>query len=252
MSTPPYELIYAPFAPGRGEHIRLLLEEAGVTYTDTTSLGWDAALAANQELLKGRDGNPPYFAPPLFRHGDLIISQTSNILMYLGSKLGLAGSTAEDAFRVNALACTALDGLSDEVHATHHPISGTLYYEDQKDESTRASKVWINVRLPKFLAYWESVLASKGGPWLMGETFTYADIVLSQCIDGVKYAFPKAMAHLDEKSEYRRVFGHWEQVRARPRIAKYLASDKRQKYDNGIYRYCPDGDVVPETAAASV
>lgn len=86
-TPPPYELIYAPFAPGRGEHIRLLLKEARVTYTDTTSLGWDAAFAAIQGVLKGQDGNPPYFAPPLFRHGDLIISQTSNILMYLGVSL---------------------------------------------------------------------------------------------------------------------------------------------------------------------
>lgn len=34
----PYELIYWPTLPGRGEHVRLLLEEAGAEYTDTAHI----------------------------------------------------------------------------------------------------------------------------------------------------------------------------------------------------------------------
>lgn len=175
-----YELIYVPYAPSRGEHVRLILEEIGVPYSDTTWLGWDTAFAQIQEVLKGQDGNPPYYAPPLFKHDDLIISQTSNILMYIGGRHGLSGATPEDAFRVNALVCTALDGLSDEVHATHHPIAKMLNYEDQKDASLIAATEWFKMRLPKIFAYWQSVFDNKGGPWLLGETFTCADLVLSQ------------------------------------------------------------------------
>src|SRR5262245_56708132 len=157
----PYELIYYIGVPGRGEHVRLILEEAGTAYTETAALAMDKCREVVTKTLDGGQGNPPYFAPPLFRHGDLLISQTSNILMYLGSKLGLAGSKENDAWRVNALALTALDGLSNEVHDCHHPICAELAYEDQKEESARRSKEWVKGRLPKHLGYWEKALKSE-------------------------------------------------------------------------------------------
>jgi glutathione S-transferase len=180
----PYELIYYTGVPGRGEHIRLILEEAGVEYKDTQSLTFDEARKnVVTWLAGGSNGNPPYFAPPLFKHGDLVISQTPNILLYLGPKLGLAGDRENDLYRVNALALTALDLLSNEVHDTHHPISTMLPWEDQKEESKRRSKEWVQNRLPNVLAYWQRVLENEErgpGPWLLGDTFTYADLVLFQ------------------------------------------------------------------------
>lgn len=189
----PYELIYYTGVPGRGEYIRLLLEEAGASYKDTSSLPMDKCREAVTAYLSddylGEQGNPPYYAPPLFKHGDLIISQTTNILMYLGRQLRLSGSLENDPYRVNALALTALDGLGDEVHDSHHPIAAELHYEDQKEESLRRSKEWIKTRLPKHLGYWQKVLKSaeglendipNPGQWLMGGTFTYADLVLFQ------------------------------------------------------------------------
>lgn len=178
--APPYELIYYGGVPGRGEHVRLALEEAGAPYTDTATLPLDKCREAVTTVLEGQQGNPPYYAPPAFRHGNLIISQTSNILLYLGPKLGLAGSGGDDIYKVNALALTALDGLSNEVHDCHHPIAVELYWEDQKEESHRRSKEWVKHRLPKHLGYWEKVLTSSGGPWLLGDQFTYADLVLFQ------------------------------------------------------------------------
>jgi glutathione S-transferase len=132
-----YELTYYVGVPGCAEHVRHLLEAAGATYPDTASLAMDECQKAVTKTLEGGQANPPYSAPPLFRHGDLLISETSNILMYLGSKLGLAGSKENDAWRANALALTALDDLSNEVHDFHHPIVVELYYEDQREESAR-------------------------------------------------------------------------------------------------------------------
>lgn len=156
----PYELIYYTGVPGRGEHIRLILEEAGVQYKDTQSLSFDEARKNFVTWLAGGGhGNPPYFAPPLLKHGDLVISQTPNILLYLGPKLGLAGSRENDLYRVNALALTALDLFSNEVHDTHHPIATMLPWEDQKEESKRRSKEWVQNRLPNVLAYsWRLVI----------------------------------------------------------------------------------------------
>jgi glutathione S-transferase len=184
----PYELVYWGGVPGRGEHIRLAFEEAGAAYSDTghTEPDFRSVLEGIDPKNEGDELNPPCLAPPMLRHGDLLINQTPNILLYLGPRLNLVPSTEEDEdgiYKVNALALTALDGLSNEPHDCHHPIGTSLYYEDQKEESLRASKEYVKTRLPKFLGYFERVLkgkASGDGPWLYRGNLTYADLVLFQ------------------------------------------------------------------------
>ncbi|CAJ2510642.1 Uu.00g062670.m01.CDS01 [Anthostomella pinea] len=257
----PYELLYWPSIPGRGEFVRLALEEAGAEYTDTAHMekGIDQVLAQISEENTGDFNNPPPLAPPILRHGDLVISQTPNILLYLGSCLGLVPSSEDDSdgvYRVNALALTALDGLSNEVHDCHHPVATSLYYEDQKEEAVKKSKDFVQNRLPKFLGYFERVLQSRAsgdGPWLYGGQLTYADLVLFQCIDGTKFAFRKAMAAAEYSGKYVHVFQLYDAVKERPKIQEYLASDRRQDYSMGIYRYYPELDLeddkVPATTA---
>jgi glutathione S-transferase len=197
--------------------------------------------------------NPPPLAPPILKHGVLLINQTSNILMYLGPRLGLVPTADQDKdgdaiYRINALTLTALDGLSNEPHDCHHPVATGLYYEDQKPESKRKSEDYIKNRLPKFLGYFERVLkgeASKGGKWLHGGRLTYADLVLFQCLDGVKHAFPKAMARLEKEGQYKGVFALYDAVKERPKIKEYLESERRQNYGMGIYRYYRKDDALP-------
>jgi glutathione S-transferase len=246
----PYELIYWPGVPGRGEHVRLALEEAGATYIDHAHQkeGLASVLFQIDDKNLGDASNPPPLAPPVLKHGDLLISQTSNILMYLAPRLGLVPSTEEDEdaiYKVNALALTALDGLSNEPHDCHHPIASQLYYEDQKPEAKRKSDDYIANRLPKFLGYFERVLqgeASKGGKWLYGGKFTYADLVLYQCLDGVRFAFPNATERTEKEGKFEKVFQLYHAVQARPKIKEYLASERRQKYSEGIYRNYPELD----------
>ncbi|KAI1841830.1 hypothetical protein JX266_012007 [Neoarthrinium moseri] len=248
----PYELIYWPSIPGRGEHVRLALEEAGATYTDTAHVkdGIQTVLGQIDEKNIGDAQNPPGLAPPLLKHGDLLISQTPNILLYLGPRLALVPSAEDDEdgiYKVNQLALTALDGLSNEPHDCHHPIASGLYYEDQKPESLSKSRDYVKNRLPKFLGYFERVLrgeASGQGPWLYGGRLTYADLVLFQCIDGVKFAFPNAMEESEKSGKYVKLFELYDAVKSRPRIKDYLTSERRQKYSNGIYRYYEELDVT--------
>lgn len=181
----PYDLIYWHVIPGRGEHIRLCFVEAGVRYSDTAfnEGGMDTLHAYISENNTGDERNPPPLAPPILKHGDLVISQTPNILMYLGPRLGLAANGGNDIFKINELALTALDGLSNEVHNCHHPIAIDLYYEEQKEECLRRVKDWVKHRLPKYLGYFERVLAGKAsgeGPWLYGGVLTWADLVFFQ------------------------------------------------------------------------
>lgn len=254
-STTPYTLIYWPGLPGRGEPIRLVLEEAGATYTDT---------AQSQDPIPTRiahirdriaptytgdaHGNPPPLYPPILRHGDLELHQTANILLYIAEQEGLAGSNPNDKWLISGLAMSALDAFLLEVHDCHHPIGNGLYYEDQKDEALRKTKDYVTVRLPKFLGYFERVLKGQEGKgeekWLFGGRLSYADLVLWQGLHGTMYQFPKAMEKAKQSGEYDRVFVLYEAVKGRPRIKAYLESERRQKYDNGIWRYYEELDVT--------
>jgi glutathione S-transferase len=184
----PYELIYWPGLPGRGEHVRLCFEEAGVAYSDSArgKEGAKPVVALMQPTHLGEGDNPPIFAPPVLRHGELLISQLPNILLYLGPRLGLVPDETADGlgrYRVNELALTALDGFSNEVHDCHHPVATGDYYENQKEEAVRKSQDYVSNRLPKFLGYFERVLQSKssgGGAWLHKGQLSYADLVLFQ------------------------------------------------------------------------
>ncbi|KAK5939559.1 hypothetical protein PMZ80_007937 [Knufia obscura] len=245
-----YHLIYWPSIPGRGEHIRLALEEAGAEYTDTAHQedGMKAVTSLSSDHNKGDSTNPPAFAPPALKHGEYTISQTPNILMYLGPQLGLVPDVSEDPvgiYHVNSLTLTALDGLSNEPHDTHHPIAVMEYYEAQKEEAKKKAKDYRESRLPKFLGYFERVLsgdASKGGEYLYGGQLTYADLVLFQTVDGVSFAFPKCVEKLKGSGKYEKVFQHYERVKGRENIKAYLGSERRQKYSMGIYRYYPELD----------
>ncbi|KAL8829430.1 MAG: hypothetical protein Q9191_002021 [Dirinaria sp. TL-2023a] len=241
----PYELLYWPGIPGRGEPIRLCFEETGTPYIDTCNQTKDGMKTLTAQLNPsnlGKGNNLPVLAPPLLRHGDLLLSQLPNILLYLGPRLDLVpdGEQDENAiYEVNQLALTALDGLSNEPHETHHPIAVGEYYENQKEEAKKRATDYIKNRLPKFVGYFERVLksdASQGGEWLYGGKLTYADLVLFHTMDGVSFAFPKAIEKLKKSGEFDRVFNLVERVRNRENIKKYLESDRRQEFSMGIYR----------------
>ncbi|KAJ9606824.1 hypothetical protein H2200_008834 [Cladophialophora chaetospira] len=245
-----YRLIYWPGIPGRGEHIRLAFEATGTPYTDVsnaTDEGVNAVLAQISDKNVGDEANPPPLAPPILQHGDVLISQTPNILAYLGPKLGLVPDQSDDAaglYHINALTLTALDGLSNEPHDTHHPIASAAYYEEQKEEALKKAADYRSVRLPKFLGYFERVLsgpASGGGDYLYGGKLSYADLVLFQTLDGVTFAFPKCVGKLKESGKYGKVFELYDRIKGQE-LKSYLESERRLKYSMGIYRHYPELD----------
>lgn len=248
-----YRLIYWPGIPGRGEHIRLAFEATGTPYTDVsngTSAGVKAVLSQISDENTGDAHNPPPLAPPILQHGDdVTLWQTPNILAYLGPRLGLVpdpnGDDPAGMYHVSALTLTALDGLSNEAHDTHHPIASGAYYEEQKAESLKKAADYRSVRLPKFLGYFERVLAgeaSRGGEYLYGGSLTYADLVLFQTLDGVTFAFPKCVARMRASGDYDKVFALYDRVKGLDKVKAYLASDRRLEYSNGIYRHYPELD----------
>jgi glutathione S-transferase len=217
-----YELYYWPSIQGRGEFVRLALEDARASYRDVARE--EGGMEAMMRLLDAHETERPSFAPPFLEAGPHIIGQTANILLYLGGPLGLAPKSEAGRLWVHELQLTIAD-LVTEIHDRHHPIAPGLYYEDQKSEALRRAADLRENRLPKFFGYFETLLENqehKGG-FLTGRRASYADLSLFQIVEGVRYAFPKAAKHL-EKS-HRRLAELRERVAAREGIKEYLLSE---------------------------
>jgi glutathione S-transferase len=233
-----YELFYWPSIQGRGEFVRLTLEEAAAPYRDVArEQGGGGGVPALLRLLEGRAVKRAPFAPPFLKAGRLIVGQTANILQFLGPRHGLVPRSAADRLWTHELQLTIAD-LVAEVHETHHPVASALYYEDQKREARRRAADFLDNRLPKFLGYFEDVLArnTKHGRHLVGNRVSYADLSLFQIVTGLSYAFPRGMAKMARG--HRRVFALHARVQERPRIAAYLASPRRIPFNQeGIFRH---------------
>jgi glutathione S-transferase len=195
----PYELYYWPSNQGRGEFVRLALEEAAAEYVDVGRLpeADGGGVPAILKLMNAPDVRTPPFAPPFLKAGDLIIGQTANILMYMGAHHGLAPADEAGRLWTHQLQLSVTDFVK-EIHDTHHPIGAAFYYEDQKAEAKRYTENFLKLRATKFLNYFESVLARNGGQHLVGGALTYADLSLFQLVAGLRYAFPRAMARLEQ------------------------------------------------------
>jgi glutathione S-transferase len=236
-----YELYYWPSIQGRGEFVRLALEEAGADYVDVARRpGKDGGVPAMMRFLDGARVKHPPFAPPFLKAGKLIIGQTANILCYLGPRHGLAPRAEGARLWTNQLQLTIGD-LVGEAHDTHHPIAAGLYFEDQRAAAKRRAADFLKTRAPKFLHYFERVLEESGGHYLLGHPLTTADLSLFQVADGLRYAFPKAMRRLEKKIP--RVMALHDRIAARPRIAAYLGSGRRIAFNqSGIFRHYPELD----------
>jgi glutathione S-transferase len=183
----------------------------------------------------------PSFAPPFLKAGELVVGQTANILLYLGQRHGLAPSDDAGRLWVNQLQLTIAD-LVAEAHDTHHPIATSLYYADQRPEAKRRAADFIETRIPKFFDYFEGILGRpEPKDYLLGATLTYADLSLFQVIEGLRYAFPSALARHD--AAYPLLGALRDRVAARPRIAAYLKSKRRLPFsEEGIFRHYPELD----------
>lgn len=233
-----YQLFYWPEIQGRGEFVRLALEDVGADYEDVARKrgGMERMLA----IMEGKREKRPPFAPPFLRAGKLTIAQVAEILLYLGPRLKLAPRDEAGRLWLHQLQLTVTDFVK-EVHDTHHPVGTGLYYEDQKPEARRYSQGFLEERAPKYLGYFEQILEKSGGPWLLGRKVTYIDLSMFQLVEGMRYAFPKGSKRIE-----RDIPGL---VRVRDRVAErsgikaYLASDRRIPFnESGIFRCYPELD----------
>jgi len=234
-----YELYYWPGIQGRGEFVRLALEDAGADYVDVAR--GKEGMKAMTRVLRGAEPQAP-FAPPFLKDGDVIVSHVANILFHLGPKLGLAPKAEADRAFANGLQLTITDVVA-EVHDTHHPIANSLYYEDQKDAAKAAAADFLENRVPAFMGYFERVLTRNphGKGCIVGAEISYVDLSLFQVMEGLSYAFPRATTDFDAR--FPALAALREKVRARPNIAAYLSSERRIPFnESGVFRHYPELD----------
>jgi glutathione S-transferase len=237
-----YEFYYWPGIQGRGEFVRLALEDAGAPYVDVAR--GKNGMAKLNRFCGEEDVERPAFAPPVLKSGKLVLSQTANILQYLGRRHKLAPKNKADRFWVHQLQLTLLD-LVNEAHDIHHPISARLYYEEQKTAAKRCAHIFIKERIPKYLGYFESVIEKnrKASGYLVGDQVSYADLSLFQVLSGLRYALPHAMDKAEKK--YPRLRELHARIAMRPRIVKYLASKRRIPFNEyGVFRHYPELDIA--------
>lgn len=241
-----YRLYYWPQIQGRGEFVRLVLEDAGVSYVDVARLPESdgGGIKAMLDLLASREIGTPPFAPPVLQRGKLFIGQTAVICRYLATRHRLAPDSTECQWSAEHLALTMADFVQ-EIHDVHHPIAGSLYHEEQQEASLRRAEVFCSERLPKFLGYFERLLARNekaNGQWLVGADCTYVDLSLFQIVAGLKYAFPNLLQV--RSSDHSHVMALHDRVAERPNMSAYLSSERRLPFNQeGIFRHYPELDV---------
>lgn len=233
-----YELFYWAEIQGRGEFVRLALEDAGAEYVDVArQRGGGREM---ERLLTRGAGLATPFAPPFLRAGKQVIAQTAAILHFLGPRLALVPK--DDASRIAALQhqLTIADFVA-EAHDTHHPLGVGLYYEDQKPAAKRRAEQFVKARIPKFLGHFERLLGATRGAYLFGARCSYVDLSLFQIVTGLQYAYPNGLKRIARKVP--KLIGLADRVAERPRLRAYLESERRIPFNTmGIFRHYPELD----------
>jgi glutathione S-transferase len=238
----PYELYYWPGLPGRGEFVRLAFEAAGADYRDIARMPKSDGygMPALMKALEAKDDRHPPYAPPFVKDGDLTVSQVANILEYLGPRLKLVPDDERLRPIAHGLQLTVTD-LVAEVHDTHHPIASSQTYEEQREPAKARAEAFRRDRIPKYLGYFERVAAANPSGWMIGNDLTHVDLSIFQVLEGLGYAFPRAMADAPEHCPS--LYAIAARVREHQRIAAYLASPRRQPFnETGIFRRYPELD----------
>jgi glutathione S-transferase len=227
-----YQLFYWPEIQGRGEFVRLALEDAGAEYEDVARQ--EGGMQRMLSIMRCNEEKRPPYAPPFLKAGRLTLAQVANILFWLGPRLKLAPADEAGRLWLHQLQLTVTDFVK-EIHDTHHPLGSSLYYEDAKPEAKRSTQNFLKERAPKYLGYFETVLERSGGPWLIGRKLSHGDLSIFQLIEGLRYAFPKAMQRLERKAPG--VAAVHDRVAGRKNVAAYLASERRIPFnESGIFR----------------
>lgn len=243
-TKPPVEWTLLYHAPGkmkgRGEYLRLLLEDAGASYenSDVNLYGptgmMDAFRASPEAIDKINDHYPVFFPPAIWHRPvsgeEVLINQVGACMIYLGDQLGYAPQSAAETARANCTMLNALDYVSDG-RSSFHPIKNSMSYKDQKEEGDKVSKEFSQTRMKLFLHHFNKVIKSNGSspenPIAGGSTVTYADFVLFYALDATASQFNSEFYEKAwDNTNVPELKAYYKWIQARPKLQAYFKSDR--------------------------
>jgi len=191
---------------GRGEQVRLLLQELGESYEDV--------YIDRQKLLelKKLGAKVLYFGSiPMLEDGDFRLCQAPVILSYLARKHGLAPESRKGAAKADALVLGAED-----LRIQYFGLFGPGAAEKQRafvDGQLRTR--W----LPSFEGHLE---INDSDRYFVGSSLTHADVAVWDVFDSLStWVSGVALDDYPRLQAFQRAFAE------RPRIASYLSSERR-------------------------
>ncbi|CAB9527095.1 glutathione Stransferase [Seminavis robusta] len=226
---------------GRGEFLRLMLEDKGVSYvnTDENLYGPDGMMdgfRGSHEAIQKNTLSFPLLFPPAIWHRprdggeEVLINQSAACMIYLGDVLGYAPSSAAERARANAVLLNAMDYIA-EGRVSFHPVKNTMSYNDQKEEGDKSSKEWCENRMKNFLYHFNKVVAGQNGggkaPVAGGPNVTYADFALFHVLDATVSQFNnEKYGHAWDKFDGTALKEYYLWMKERPNLQAYFQSDR--------------------------
>jgi len=201
-----YRLFYWALR-GRGEQIRLLLNELGEAYEDI-----HVSKAGRFKAMRDEGpGTLSFGSVPMLQDGDFTLVQGPAIMNYLGRKHGIMPTDVRAAARTEAMVLGAED-------------MRMAYFRTLGDgKAEKQAKFVAGAWMERWLPAWAGALELNGDTgYLVGPSLTQADIAVWDALDAV-------VTWVDGASlaGFPRVERFYESIRVRPGIAAYLASDRR-------------------------
>ncbi len=203
-----YRLFYWALR-GRGEQVRLLLNELEQDYEDIHVVK-DADF---RKMQQQGPGTLHFGSVPMLQDGDFKLVQGPVIMNYLGRKHAIMPSDFQAAAKTEAMVLGAED-----MRMAYFRLLG-----DGDRAAERRSKFVDGEWRDRWLPAWDGLLELNGNNgYLVGTSLTQADLAVWDALDAI-------ITWIDGASfgAFWRVEKFYESISVRPAIAAYLASDKR-------------------------
>eukprot|EP00735_Rhodelphis_limneticus_P015043 TRINITY_DN9186_c0_g1::TRINITY_DN9186_c0_g1_i1::g.12526::m.12526 TRINITY_DN9186_c0_g1::TRINITY_DN9186_c0_g1_i1::g.12526 ORF type:complete len:256 (+),score=32.77,sp/P46427/GSTP_ONCVO/29.13/1e-19,GST_C/PF00043.20/1.5e-08,GST_C/PF00043.20/3.1e+03,GST_N/PF02798.15/3.2e-05,GST_C_3/PF14497.1/0.00011,GST_N_3/PF13417.1/0.0024,GST_C_2/PF13410.1/0.025,GST_C_2/PF13410.1/4.4e+03,GST_N_2/PF13409.1/0.12,Ketoacyl-synt_C/PF02801.17/0.095 TRINITY_DN9186_c0_g1_i1:94-768(+) len=198
-----WKVHYAAFK-GRAETARLALAEAGVPFENVNYVSLEEAKTKLADNLTW--GSIPAVE---FPNGSIMV-QSPSILRNIGRTFDLYPSNVYDQYKVD----TVIDALEDLIILTGR--SNPKWGAGEKEVNNYIENV-----APRWLGNFEKFISKCEGDYVLGSFFSVGDIALFNASDILEEYIPSSL------DKYPHLKAHHDRVAARPKIAAYLASDKR-------------------------
>uniref|UniRef100_A0A915AJW2 glutathione transferase n=1 Tax=Parascaris univalens TaxID=6257 RepID=A0A915AJW2_PARUN len=198
---PQYKLTYFNIR-GLAEGARLMFHHAGVDFEDNRLERED------WPLLKP---NTPFGQLPLLEVDGEVLAQSTAIFRYLGRKFGLAGKTPMEEAQVDSIFDAYKDFIA-EVRP-YFLVAG----EDYPGDKEKLLKELVIPAREKHFPGLEKFLNKSGSGYLVGDSVTWADIVISDSLATWETLVPDLLGNYPVLKKF------VEHVRDLPNIKKWIA-----------------------------